>query len=378
MSRSDHSPGRPRGGLLLLASVALTSSSLAQGVVSTSVGDSRGLARTTRVGDNRRKVNPVAGLEKRLDELEQPKAPSGPGAAAGPAGGGQEVTDWGQLLSAEPPPRVPTWNERLDRARQQLASTNQAELRGALSEPDPARVMASLEAARAGRYVASTEDLARVLREPGRVEVARLAVELLAGRDEDAAFQALADHALGYGVADAQAVRALHLSGAPQGRAVFLERAAKARRGSDAARMAIKALALEPGDDVTQLLQRLSIDWSPSIREAVAAALDLRARAGLPTQTEHKALAYGKPMDELLQEAPEIGPDGKLIEPRVPARNKAAGSLDRPFAGGGWATTLQPAQPSNAAPRDQPWLPEAMRSMEVRSPEPSTLGGSDG
>lgn len=189
----------------------------------------------------------------------------------------------GPALLTPPVEEVP-WGVRVQRARQELARSPELALETVLRSADGAPAFAVLAMAHEGELEIAPELLEAVLAGTTHRAVARAAAFLLSKTAGPQSTQALVDHIAAHGPADDTAVELLLLTGARAGASVLLQRAAAASAEDPASLLAIRAVALQPAHEATVLLAGLVDDWSPAVRRVAAEALELRARAGLPTR----------------------------------------------------------------------------------------------
>lgn len=215
--------------------------------------------------------------------LPAPARPGGPP----PANPGTSRRGGVQVLSPQPPPA--SWRERVQKARLELPMDDPRGLLEALRGDDPARSFAVLSLENEGK-VRFQEKLLRETLQSTRVRlVARAAALLLARRGTETGLDALVEHLEARGPAEDVAVELLIQTGTRKGRELLLERASHATRGDRAGLLSIRALAFHDGPEVTLMLNRLSEDWSPEVRQAARESLELRGKAGLATRTALKA-----------------------------------------------------------------------------------------
>lgn len=237
-----------------------------------------------------------------------------PSAQAGP---GVEVL--------RPPKPTPSWRQQVAAARDALHPRDQRAVVKAIEDgPAPAR-MVLLQYDAEARLKLSEKAVVHILENTSSGRVARAAVMVLGRRRSTSSRLALADHVERHGRADAAALKVLWGDGPETWRDLFFARAGQATGRDEASLVAIQALAEVPGRDVTQLLQQLAGDRSEVVARTAAKARAQRFEAGLAVRTPMKKVPYGKPMAELLLEAPEV-PDPRVVFPpavhQAPARTR--------------------------------------------------------
>lgn len=307
---------------LLLCTLLFPTTSSAQ-VRSTRVGESRGIS--TSVGDSNRKPDPVGDIQRQLADLSKGqeqlrevttttttrRAPAAPkddddegGASANvssAAGGAGSVVRIGPI-------RRTSWKDQVQEARQAFDTSDPKVVSGMLrGRHGAAAQYVALTLEREGKVRYSRAALQRVLAETGSPRVARAAVGLLSRRKADKAllqlFHEIVEHRR---MGDDAALRALWRKGFPTGVNVALSRAAQARAEDETSLVAVQAIARIPGQRVTSLLQRLGQDWSSEVRRVALQALRTREEQGLESSLEQKPIVYGRSIDDLLAEAPEV------------------------------------------------------------------------
>jgi hypothetical protein len=303
-----------RGALAIVVTSALWSlPSWAQqigGQVSSSVGASSNSARVTAVGDNRDREDPLEGIKSDLGslstQLEEAAAATAPVPISGGEGAAPEGDFIGSLQSpASRPRRRVSWQERVDQARKGMSPSRPVSLVEGLESDDEAAVFSALsfEAEGAVRY--REAKLATILSSTKSPQVAKAAAVLLASRGTPAAYVALERHVSERGAAQLAAAKALLAAGPPHGRRAFLQRASNATGDDQTSLIAVRALAGVEGPQATQILRRLTQDWSEEVRQAAEEGLTERQQKGIPLEPIQKPISYGASMAEILRSAPE-------------------------------------------------------------------------
>ena len=203
------------------------------------------------------------------------------------ASGGSEPAPAGVIAASAPP-----WKYRIEQARAAVAEVPPDQLEAALGRADDARIFALLERAYKAKVVLSEPTLESALRRSQEPRAAYAAAYQLAGHRSPTARRTIARHVarrapgyrkvrtlLGSGEAvDAELAAARE---AVEKRAEWMKDAATGAPGSRYQRRAIEALATEPGDDVTSLLQQLARDGDKDVAGPALAALEKRQEVGL-------------------------------------------------------------------------------------------------
>jgi hypothetical protein len=191
-----------------------------------------------------------------------------------------------RILSAQT--HVPTWGERIQEARRKLPLGDSKALLDILHGKDTAAAFAVLSLENEGKVRFKTELLAKLLNTTNTRMIAKAAA-LLLSRREDANIDTLIRHIEKLGPADDLAVELLMRSRSRKGLPVLLQRASNATRKDAAGLLAIRALALYDGKNVTLTLNRLAQDWSEEISATAKKALAQRKKLGLEVKTAYKA-----------------------------------------------------------------------------------------
>lgn len=267
----------------------------------TKVGDGGGFGtyKPTRAGDGGGYTNYAAQQQANAAAASAaygnaPATPTG-GPAAATGGGPSRPTGPLTVFSSEDrrPPAL-SWRERVKLARRTLVQAGTEAIEAAAMGDDAVEAFAALSLDNDGVVSLPFRALVHSLDESGERQVAQGAAHLLARRGDEAALQALVNHVRDRGPVDDVAARLLLETGRRVGRSVFFTRASNARAGNPADILAIKALGIFPGDDITVLLRRLSGDWSETVQAAAKEALARREPLGYNTRGAYRPPPVGK------------------------------------------------------------------------------------